>query len=103
MNSQKVKIRIKLKSFDHCLLEQATSNIVRIVKMTTARVNGAIPLPRKIQRFTFNKSPHGHKKSREQFEIRNHKRLIIISDPTPQTIDALMKMNLAPGVNVEIN
>jgi len=100
MNNQ--KIRIKLKSFDHKLLDQATKEIVGTVKRTGADINGPVPLPRQIERFTLNRSPHIDKKSREQFEIRTQKRLIIISYPTPQTIDALMKVDLAAGVDVEI-
>ncbi len=100
MNNQ--KIRIRLKSFDHKLLDQATREIVQTVKRTGAEVCGPIPLPRRIQGFTVNRSPHVNKKSREQFEIRTQKRLIIISYPTPQTVDALMKVDLAAGVDVEI-
>lgn len=100
MNNQKIKIR--LKSFDHKLLDQATKEIVNTVKRTGANVSGPVPLPRKIERFTVNRSPHVNKKSREQFEIRTQKRLVIISYPTPQTVDALMKVDLAAGVDVEI-
>jgi small subunit ribosomal protein S10 len=100
MNNQ--KIRIRLKAFDHAVLDQATKEIVSTVKRTGAEVSGPIPLPRKIKKFTVNRSPHIDKKSREQFEIRTHKRLIIISYPTPQTVDALMKVDLAAGVDVEI-
>lgn len=100
MNNQ--KIRIRLKSFDHKLLDLATEEIVGTVKRTGAEVAGPIPLPRKIERYTVNRSPHVNKKSREQFEIRTQKRLIIISYPTPQTVDALKKVELAAGVDVEI-
>lgn len=100
MNNQQIKIR--LKSFDHNSLEQATKEIVSAVKRTGADVNGPIPLPRRIERFTVNRSPHVNKKSREQFEIRTHKRLVIISYPTPQTVDALKKVDLAAGIDVEI-
>jgi small subunit ribosomal protein S10 len=100
MNNQKIKIR--LKSFDHRSLEQATKEIVNAVKRTGADVNGPIPLPRTIERFTVNRSPHVNKKSREQFEIRTQKRLIIISYPTPQTVDALKKVDLPAGIDVEI-
>jgi len=100
MNNQ--KIRIRLKSFDHKLLDQATREIVQTVKRTGADVCGPIPLPREIKGFTVNRSPHVNKKSREQFEIRTQKRLIIISYPTPQTVDSLMKVDLAAGVDVEI-
>lgn len=99
MNSQ--KIRIKLKAFDHRLLDKSTAEIVNTVKRTGAAVKGPIPLPLKIERFTVNRSPHIDKKSREQFEIRTHQRLIII-DPSPQTVDALMKLDLAAGVEVDI-
>lgn len=95
-------IRIRLKAFDHRLLDQSTKEIVYTAKRTGANVRGPIPLPTKIEKFTVNKSPHVDKKSREQFEIRTHKRLLDIVDPTPQTVDALMKLDLAAGVNVEI-
>lgn len=95
------KIHIKLKAFDHRLLDKSTQEIVHTVKRTGAGVCGPVPLPLRIERFTVNKSPHVDKKSREQFEIRTHKRLIII-DPTPQTVDALMKLDLAAGVEVDI-
>lgn len=100
MESQ--KIRIRLKAFDHRVLDQSTSEIVNTAKRTGARVNGPVPLPRRIERFTVLRSPHIDKKSREQFEIRTHKRLIDIVDPTPQTVDALMKLDLAAGVDVQI-
>ncbi|KJV55278.1 ribosomal protein S10 [Orientia chuto str. Dubai] len=96
-------IRIRLKSFDHALLDRTTFEIVRLAKSAGAKIKGAISLPRRIQRFTFNKSPHVNKKSREQFEIRTHKRLVIITNPTPQTIEVLTKITLAPGVDVQIN
>ena len=95
-------IRIRLKAFDHRLLDLSASEIVHTAKRTGANVRGPIPLPNKIEKFTVNKSPHVDKKSREQFEIRTHKRLLDIVDPTPQTVDALMKLDLAAGVNVEI-
>ncbi|MFM2129866.1 MAG: ribosomal protein [Pseudomonadota bacterium] len=100
MDSQ--NIRIRLKAFDHRLLDQSTSEIVSTAKRTGARVRGPIPLPTRIERFTVLRSPHVDKKSREQFEIRTHKRLLDIVDPTPQTVDALMKLDLAAGVDVEI-
>ena len=84
------------------MLDQSASEIVNTAKRTGARVRGPIPLPTRIERFTVNRSPHIDKKSREQFEIRTHKRLLDIVDPTPQTVDALMKLDLAAGVNVEI-
>ena len=100
MESQ--NIRIRLKAFDHRVLDQSASEIVNTAKRTGARVRGPIPLPTRIERFTVNRSPHIDKKSREQFEIRTHKRLLDIIDPTPQTVDALMKLDLAAGVSVEI-
>lgn len=95
-------IRIRLKAFDHRLLDQSTKEIVSTAKRTGAQVRGPIPLPTKIARFTVNRSPHVDKKSREQYEIRTHKRTLDIVDPTPQTVDALMKLDLAAGVDVEI-
>jgi small subunit ribosomal protein S10 len=100
MNNQKIKI--KLKSFDHRSLEHATGEIVSAVKRTGADVNGPIPLPRHIERFTVIRGPHVDKKSREQFEIRTQKRLVIINYPTPQTVEALRKVDLPAGVDVEI-
>ena len=100
MDSQ--NIRIRLKAFDHRVLDQSTSEIVNTAKRTGARVRGPIPLPTRIERFTVNRSPHIDKKSREQFEIRTHKRVLDIVDPTPQTVDALMKLDLSAGVDVEI-
>ena len=96
------KIRIRLRAFDHAVLDASTRDIVSTAKRTGAQVCGPVPLPRKIQRYTVNRSPHIDKKSREQFEIRTHKRLIDIVNPTPQTVDALMKLDLAAGVDVEI-
>ena len=96
------KIRIRLKAFDHVVLDQAAADIVRTVEKTGAQVAGPIPLPVKIERWTVLRSPHVDKKSREQFEMRTHKRLLDIVDPTPQTVDALMKLDLAAGVDVEI-
>lgn len=95
-------IRIKLKSFDHKLLDQAVAEIVDTVRRTGARVAGPIPLPTKIERYTVIRGPHIDKRSREQFEIRTHRRLLDIIEPTTTTIDALMKLNLASGVNVEV-
>lgn len=100
MNSQ--KIRIKLRAFDHRLLDQSVAEIVDTAKKTGAKVVGPIPLPTKISRYTVLRSPHVDKKSREQFEIRVHMRLMDILHPTPQTIDALMKLELAAGVDVEV-
>ena len=95
-------IRIRLKAFDHRILDQSTSEIVNTAKRTGANVRGPIPLPTDMRRFTVLQSPHIDKKSREQFEMRTHKRLLDIIDPTPQTVDALMKLDLAAGVDVEI-
>ena len=95
-------IRIRLKAYDHRLLDQSTGEIVSTAKRTGAQVRGPIPLPTRIQRVTVLRSPHIDKKSREQFEMRTHKRLLDIVDPTPQTVDALMKLDLAAGVDVEI-
>jgi len=95
-------IRIRLKAFDHRVLDQSTGEIVNTAKRTGARVRGPIPLPTRIERFTVLRSPHIDKKSREQFEMRTHKRLLDIVEPTPQTVDALMKLDLAAGVDVEI-
>ena len=95
-------IRIRLKAFDHRVLDQSTGEIVNTAKRTGAQVRGPIPLPTRIEKYTVLRSPHIDKKSREQFEIRTHKRLLDIVDPTPQTVDALMKLDLAAGVDVEI-
>lgn len=95
-------IRIRLKAFDHRLLDQSTREIVNTAKRTGAQVVGPVPLPTRIEKFTVNRSVHINKKSREQFEIRTHKRVLDIIDPTPQTVDALMKLDLAAGVDVEI-
>ena len=100
MNTQ--SIRICLKAYDHRILDYSTGEIVATAKRTGARVRGPVPLPTKMEKFTVLRSPHINKKSREQFEIRTHKRLLDIVDPTPQTVDALMKLDLAAGVNVEI-
>lgn len=95
-------IRIRLKAFDHRILDQSTKEIVSTARRTGAMVRGPVPLPTHIQKFTVNRGPHIDKKSREQFEIRTHKRLLDIIDWTPQTVDALMKLELASGVDVEI-
>jgi small subunit ribosomal protein S10 len=100
INSQ--KIRIRLKAYDHRLLDQSTKEIVETAKRTGAKVAGPIPLPTEINKFCVLRSPHVDKKSREQFEMRTHKRLLDILEPTQQTIDALMKLDLAAGVDVEI-
>lgn len=96
------KIRIKLKAYDHRVLDQSTQEIVETAKRTGARVAGPIPLPTMKNRWTVLRSPHVDKKSREQFEIRTHKRLMDILDPTAETVDALMKLDLPAGVDVEI-
>ena len=100
MDSQ--NIRIRLKAFDHRILDNSTREIVNTAKRTGAQVRGPIPLPTRIERFTVLRGPHVDKKSREQFEIRTHKRVLDIVDPTPQAVDALMKLDLASGVDVEI-
>ena len=100
MNGQ--NIRIRLKAFDHRILDASTKEIVATAKRTGAQVRGPIPLPTRIERFTVNRSPHVDKKSRDQFEIRTHKRLLDILEPTQQTIDALGKLDIAAGVDVEI-
>ena len=97
-----LKIRIRLKAFDHKLLDQSATEIVDTARRTGARVAGPIPLPTLRSTFTVNRSPHVDKKSREQFEIRTHKRLLDILEPTQQTLDALMKLDLSAGVDVEI-
>ena len=99
---QSQRIRIRLQAYDHRVLDQAVSDIIDTARGTGAQVVGPIPLPTRIERFTVNRSPHVDKKSMEQFEIRTHKRMLDIIDPTPQTVDALMKLDLAAGVDVEI-
>ena len=96
------RIRIRLKAYDYKLLDQSTVEIVETAKRTGARIAGPIPLPTAITKYCVLRSPHVDKKSREQFEIRTHKRLIDILEPTQQTIDALMKLDLSAGVDVEI-
>ncbi|OGL40610.1 MAG: 30S ribosomal protein S10 [Candidatus Schekmanbacteria bacterium RBG_16_38_11] len=96
------KIRIRLKAYDHRVLDRSIEEIVDTAIRTGAKVAGPIPLPTVINRYTVLRSPHVDKKSREQFEIRVHKRLMDILEPTPQTVDALMKLNLSAGVDVEI-
>ena len=100
MDSQ--NIRIRLKAFDHRVLDQSTREIVNTAKRTGADVRGPIPLPQRIEKFTVLRGPHVDKKSREQFEIRTYKRMLDIVDPTPQTVDALMKLDLAAGVDVAL-
>ncbi|MBI5183800.1 MAG: 30S ribosomal protein S10 [Nitrospinae bacterium] len=96
------KIRIRLKAYDHRILDKSVSEIVDTAKRTGARVAGPIPLPTVKNRWTVLRSPHVDKKSREQFEIRTYKRILDIVDPTPQTVDALMKLDLSAGVDIEI-
>ncbi|MBI3127215.1 MAG: 30S ribosomal protein S10 [Candidatus Tectomicrobia bacterium] len=96
------KIRIRLKAYDHRLLDQSVTEIVDTVRRTGATLVGPVPLPTSINKYTVLRGPHIDKKSREQFEIRTHKRLVDILDPTQQTVDALMKLDLAAGVDVEI-
>ena len=95
-------IRIRLKAFDHRILDVSTAEIVNTAKRTGAGVRGPVPLPTRIERFSVIRSPHVFKKTMEQFEMRTHKRLIDVVEPTPQTIDALMKLDLPAGVDVEI-
>jgi small subunit ribosomal protein S10 len=95
-------IRIRLKSFDHRLIDQSAKEIVETAKRTGARINGPIPLPTKKERFTILISPHVNKDARDQYEIRTHKRLMDIVEPTDKTVDALMKLDLAAGVDVQI-
>ena len=102
MAAEHQNIRIRLKAFDHRVLDVSTLEIVNTARRTGADVRGPIPLPTKFERYTVNRSPHVDKKSREQFEIRTHKRLLDIVDPTPQTVDALMKLDLSAGVEVDI-
>jgi small subunit ribosomal protein S10 len=95
-------IRIRLKAFDHRVLDQTTMEIVSTAKRTGANVKGPIPLPTTIEKFTILKSPHVDKKSRDQLELRTHKRMMDITEWTPQTVDALQKLELAAGVDIEI-
>jgi len=96
------KIRIKLKAYDHKLLDQSAGEIIETARRTGAQVAGPIPLPTVINKYCVLRSPHVNKKSREQFEIRTHKRLLDILEPTQQTVDALMRLDLSAGVDVEI-
>ncbi len=100
---QSQKIRIRLKAFDHKLIDQSASEIVETAKRTGAQVRGPIPLPTRQERFTVLVSPHANKDARDQYEIRTHKRLVEIVEPTDKTVDALMKLNLAAGVDVQIS
>ncbi|HOQ67175.1 MAG TPA: 30S ribosomal protein S10 [Candidatus Atribacteria bacterium] len=96
------KIRIKLKAYDHKILDQSALRIVQAVERTGVEVSGPVPLPTEVVKYTVLRSPHVDKKSREQFEIRTHKRLIDILDPNPKTVDALMHLDLPAGVDIEI-
>ena len=96
------KIRIKLKAYEHSIIDQSAARIVDVAKRTGSRVSGPIPLPTDKEIVTILRSPHKHKDSREQFEMRTHKRLIDILQPTPQTVDALTKLDLPAGVEIEI-
>lgn len=96
------KIRIRLRAYDVKLLDQSTGDIVQAARRTGAKVIGPIPLPTRIEKFTVLRSPHTDKRSREQFEVRTHKRLLDVIDPTPDTVNALMKLDLPAGVDVEI-
>ncbi|MEQ8767513.1 MAG: 30S ribosomal protein S10 [Planctomycetota bacterium] len=96
------KIRIRMEAYDHESLDQSALDIVETAKRTGAKVAGPIPLPTRIERYTVLRSPHIDKKSREQFEIRTHKRLICISEPTSKTVDALSKLNMPAGVDIRI-
>ena len=95
-------IRIRLRAYDNKLLDTSAADIINTAKRTGAKVRGPIPIPTRMAKFTVNKSPHVDKKSRDQFEIRTHNRLLDIIDPTPQTVDALMKLDLSAGVEVDI-
>ena len=99
---EKQNIRIRLKAFDHRALDMSAKEIVNTAKRTGAEVRGPVPLPTRVERFTVNRSPHIDKKSREQFELKTHKRVIDILDSRPQTVDALTKLDLPAGVDVEI-
>ena len=100
MNNQ--RIRIRLRAYDHRVLDKSTADIVETAKRTGAKVAGPIPLPTRIEKFTVNRSPHVDKKSMDQFELRTHKRLLDIVDPTARTVDELKKLNLPSGVDITI-
>lgn len=102
MSTTSQRIRIRLKAFDHRLIDQSAREIVETAKRTGAQVRGPIPLPTKIERFTVLISPHVNKDARDQYELRTHKRLMDIVDPTDKTVDALMRLDLAAGVDVQI-
>jgi small subunit ribosomal protein S10 len=102
MSQTNQRIRIRLKSFDHRLIDQSAKEIVETARRTGAQVKGPIPLPTKIERYTVLVAPNGDKDARDQYEIRTHKRLLDIIDPTDKTVDSLMKLDLAAGVDVQI-
>jgi small subunit ribosomal protein S10 len=102
VNKDRQIIKIRLKSFDHKLIDKSAKEIVDTAKRTGAQVRGPVPLPTRMERFTVLKSPHVDKNARDQYEIRTHKRLVIIAEPTDKTVDALMKLDLAAGVDVQI-
>ena len=101
-DSNKQRIRIRLRAYDHEILDQSTKKIVETVLRTQARIRGPVPLPTEKHRYTVIRSPHKYKDSREHFEMRTHKRLIHIIDPTPKTVDSLMRLDLPAGVDIEI-
>lgn len=96
------RIRIRLQAYDHSVLDQAVTDIIETARGTGARVVGPVPLPTRIERYTVNRSPHADKKSMEQFEVRTHKRLLDLVDPTAKTVDELKKLNLPAGVDITI-
>ena len=96
------KIRIRMEAYDHRILDQSAADIIETAKRTGAKVSGPIPLPTRMERYTVLRSPHVDKKSREQFEMRTHKRLIDILEPTPKTVDALSKLNMPAGIEIKI-
>ncbi|MEK6764947.1 MAG: 30S ribosomal protein S10 [Planctomycetota bacterium] len=101
-NEKDFKIRIRMEAYDHRILDQSAADIIETAKRTGAKVSGPIPLPTRMERYTVLRSPHVDKKSREQFEIRTHKRLIDIIEPTPKTVDALNKLNMPAGIEIKI-
>jgi small subunit ribosomal protein S10 len=101
-NEMDFKIRIRMEAYDHRILDQSAADIVETAKRTGAKVSGPIPLPTRMERYTVLRSPHVDKKSREQFEIRTHKRIIDIIEPTAKTVDALNKLNMPAGIEVKI-
>ena len=102
MSSKNQKVRIRLQAYEHRILEQSVAEILNTVKRTGSRVVGPVPLPTRIERFTVNRSPHVDKKSMEQFEIRTHKRVLDIIDPTNRTVDELKKLSLPAGVDISV-